>query len=205
MKQLIFFSVSLLVAVTSQSQQLQPDSLRVKKIEYYFQVQSGTLIGCTSCSDGKQIGFSGSTTHGVKIGRKLRVGGAVGLDSYFEWNMMPVFGSVSWDLIKKKNALYIEFDYGTALASWRPQEYQEYGFVKTKAGRIYGYGLGYRITYEKLRISVGVSRKTQWVTTDYEYPTYYWNNNRYVMGDPSRKTLKNEMNRLAIWVAVGWK
>lgn len=205
MKRLIFFSVSVLIVVASQSQDLKVDSLKKKKIEYYFQFQSGTLIGCTSCSDGKQIGFSGSTTHGIQIGKRLRIGGALGLDSYFQANTMPVFGSLSWDLFKRKNALYIEVNYGGALASWRPIDTQEYGYQKTHAGRMYSYGVGYRITYDKIRISVGVGRKTQWITSYYEYPTYYWNNNTYVMGDPNRKILKNEMNRLAIWMAVGWK
>jgi hypothetical protein len=205
MKQVIFFGISLLIAVASQSQHLQTDSLKKKKIEYYFQFQSGTLIGCASCSDGKQIGFSGSTTHGIKMGKRLRVGGAIGLDSYFQSNTMPVFGSLSWDLFKRKNALYIEVNYGGALASWKPINFDEYGHQKTHPGRMYSYGVGYRIAYDKIRISVGIGRKTQWMTSYYEYPTYYWNNNSYVMGDPNRRILKNEMNRLAIWMAVGLK
>lgn len=203
---LIFLMIGvLIVGTTAFAQSERQDSLRKRKIEYYFQVQSGSLIGCNSCSDGKQINFSGSTTHGIKIGRKLRVGAGVGLDSYFDWNTMPVFGSVSWDLIGKKNALYVEFNYGGALASWRPIEYQEYGLQKTDAGKMYSYGLGYRIKYEKMHISIGVGRKTQLVTSYYEYPTYYWNNRNYILGDPSRKTVKNEMNRLQVWLAVVWK
>lgn len=205
MKAIVLLIGSLIVGVTAFAQHDDQDSLRKKKIEYYFQFQSGSLIGCNSCSDGKQISFSGSTTHGIKIGKKLRVGAGVGLDSYFEWNTIPLFGSVSWDLIGKKNALYVEMNYGGALASWRTIDYQEYGFQKTNAGYMYSYGLGYRVKYEKMRISLGVGRKTQLVTSYYEYPTYYWNNNNYVQGDPSRKMIKNEMNRLQIWLAVGWK
>lgn len=205
MKIIVLVIGSLITSLTAFAQHVDQDSLSKRKIEYYFQFQSGSLIGCNSCSAGKQISFSGSTTHGIKIGRKLRVGAGVGLDSYFEWNTMPLFGSVSWDLIGKKNALYVEMNYGGALASWRPIDYQEYGVEKNDAGKMYSYGLGYRIKYEKIRISMGVGRKTQLVTSYYEYPTYYWNNNNYVLGDPSRKTVKNEMNRLQIWLAVGWK
>ena len=205
MKSIILLVASLIAFVTTDAQNVNQDSLRNRKVEYYYQFQSGALIGCTTCSDGKQISFSGSTTHGIKIGEKLRVGAGVGLDSYFEWNTMPVYGSVSWDLIGKKNALYAELNYGGALASWRSLEYQEYGYQKTDAGKVYSYGMGYRIKYEKLRISIGVGRKTQLVTSFYEYPTYYWNNNNYVLGEPSRKTVKNEMNRLMLWLAVGWK
>jgi len=205
MKKIVLFIVAVVIGATAQSQHVDLDSLSKKKIEYYFQFQSGTLIGCGSCSDGKQITFSGSTTHGIKIGRKLRVGAGVGLDSYFEWNTMPVFGSVSWDLIGKKNALYVELNYGGALASWRPMNIQEYGFQKSNTGKVYSYAVAYRIKYEKMRISMGIGRKTQLVTTYYEYPTYYWNLGNYVMGDPSRKTIKNEMNRLMVYLAVGWK
>jgi len=205
MKSIILLVASLIAFVTTDAQNVNQDSLRNRKVEYYYQFQSGALIGCTTCSDGKQISFSGSTTHGIKIGEKLRVGAGVGLDSYFEWNTMPVYGSVSWDLIGKKNALYAELNYGGALASWRSLEYQEYGYQKTDAGKVYSYGMGYRIKYENLRISIGVGRKTQLVTSFYEYPTYYWNNNNYVLGEPSRKTVKNEMNRLMLWLAVGWK
>jgi hypothetical protein len=204
MKSLTFLIIILIAGVATQAQTLSQDSLRKKKTEYYFQFQSGALIGCSSCSDGKQISFSGSTTHGIKIGRRLRVGAGVGLDSYFDWNILPVFGSVSWDVLGKKNALYLELNYGGALASWRPLEYQEYGYQDSDAGKVYSYGLGYRIKYEKMRISLGIGRKTQVITSYYEYPTYYWNNNDYVLGDSSRKTLKNEMNRLMISLAVGW-
>ena len=108
MKLIVLLISTLITGVAAFAQHDAQDSLSKRKIEYYFQFQSGALIGCTSCSDGKQISFSGSTTHGIKIGRKLRVGAGVGLDSYFEWNTMPLFGSVSWDLIGKKNVLFVK-------------------------------------------------------------------------------------------------
>lgn len=206
MKQITLLIIILIASVEANAQNLSQDSLRKRKIEYYFQIQSGSLIGCNSCSNGKQISFSGSTTHGIKIGRKLRVGTGVGLDSYFDWNTIPVFGSVSWDLFGKKNALYIETTYGGALVAWKPMNYGEYGYQKTDAGKGYSYGIGYRIKYEEMSISLGIGHKTQRVTSYYEYPTSYWyNNNKYVQGDPSRKTVKNEMNRLMVWISIGWK
>ncbi len=191
--------------VVAHSQEIPLDSLNKRKVEYYFQIQSGALIGCNSCSKGKEISFSAATTHGIKVGRKLRVGVGVGLDSYSEWNTMPVFGTVSWDLIGKKNALYVEMNYGESLATWRLPNYPEYGYQNSKGGKVYGYSLGYRIKYDKIRISFGIGHKTQLLTSYYEYPTYYWNNNNYVLGEPSNKTIKNEMNRLMFWLAVGWK
>ncbi len=205
MKPIVLLIINLIIGASSFAQPIGQDSISKKKIEYYFQFQSGSLIGCNSCSDGKQISFSGSTSHGVKIGKKLRVAAGVGLDSYFEWNTMPMFGSVSWDLIGKKNVLYVEMNYGGALASWKPLDFQEYGYQKTNAGRMISYVVGYRIKYDEMRISIGLGQKNQRLTSYYEYETYYWNNIAYVLGDPNRKTVKNEINRLQVWIAVGWK
>lgn len=203
MKLIIAFILVQFIGLTAHSQNLLQDSVRKKRVEYYFQVQSGALIGCSSCSNGKDVGFSGATTHGVKIGRKLRVGAGVGFDSYYEWNTVPFFGSVSWDLFGKKNALFAEFNVGGTLASWRHQYFEEYGYANSKGGIMYSGGLGYRVKYDRIRISAGVARKTQIMTSYYEYPTYYWNNNDYIPGEPSKRTVKNEMNRLVIWIAVG--
>jgi len=192
-----------LTGLTTHSQNGLQDSVRKERFEYYFQIQSGALIGCSSFSQGKEISFSGATTHGVKVGRKLRVGAGVGLDSYYGWNTIPLFGSISWDLFGKKNAVFTEFNYGGALASWRHQYFPEYGYVQSAGGKMYSAGLGYRVKYDRARISVGIARKTQIMTTYYEYPTYYWNNNDYLLGEPSKRTVKSELNRLVIWIAVG--
>jgi hypothetical protein len=181
------------------------DSLRAKKVEYFFQLQTGALVGCNSCGDGKQVSFSSAFSNGVKIGRKLRVGAGFGLDSYFNWNLLPVFGMASWDLIGKKNVLFVDLNFGNAIAGWRPEAIDEYGYTDSRYGNMYSYSIGYRIKYEQMRIAVGVGQKTQFVTSYYEYPTYYWRNNNYVMGEPGRKEIKNEINRLAVWLSIGWK
>jgi hypothetical protein len=203
MKSITILILILLTGLAAHAQNINPDSIRNGRVEYYFQIQSGALVGCSNCSNGKEIGFSGSTTHGVKLGRKLRIGAGVGLDSYYEWNIVPLFGSISWDLFGKKNALFAELNYGEALASRRHQYFQEYGYAYSKGGQSYSFGLGYRIKYDRVRISCGIARKTQFMTSYYEYPTYYWNNNDYILGEPSNKKVNIEMNRLVVWIAVG--
>jgi len=205
MRRICFIVLLIAVAGTTHSQQLSQDSIRKSKIEYYFQVQSGALIGCGSCSDAGSLSFSGATTHGIKLGKRLRVGGGMGFDSYTYWNIVPVSGSVNYDLLGKKNAVFVELNYGDAIVARRQLNYEEYGYKDSKGGKMYSYGLGYRIKYDNVRISVGVGRKTQLVTYYYEYPTTTWQNGRSVQGDPSRKTIKSEMNRFMIWMAVGWK
>lgn len=184
------------------------DSVRRKRIEYYFQFQSGALVGCNSCDNGKQVSFTSSFTNGVKIGRKLRVGAGFGFDSYVDWNIVPVFASASWDLLVKKgkkNVLFLQFDYGDGIGGWKPVQYDEYGLTDTQFGKMYSYSIGYRIKYDQLRITLGVGRKTQLVNSYYEYPTYYLRNNLYVPGDPSRTEIKTQMNRFSVFMAIGWK
>jgi hypothetical protein len=191
------------------AQVTNPDSVKRKSIEYFYQIKMGSLIGCTTCSEGKQISFSGSTTHGIKIGPRLRVGAGLGLDSYFTWNIVPIFGSMSWDMPLKKNrlnALVVNFDYGGSLAAWRPMLYNQYQSQDIHVQRNYTYGVGYRIGYNNIQISAGIGRKSQRITTFNSYPTYYINaNGDYVMGEPSTETIKNTFNRLMIWMAIGWK
>lgn len=187
------------------AQSINSDSLRKGRVEYYFQFQSGALVGCNSCDNGKQVSFTSSFINGVKIGRKLRVGAGFGFDSYVDWNIVPFFASASWDLIGKKNVLFLQFNYGDGIGGWRPVQYEEYGLIDSEFGKMYSYSVGYRIKYEQLRITLGIGQKTQMVTTNYEYPTYYLRNNLYVQGDPSRTEIKNQMNRLAVFMAIGWK
>jgi hypothetical protein len=204
MKNSCLLLVGLMAAVHAHAQNMKADSVKEKKIEYYFLFQTGALVGCTTCYNGKEISFSTSTTHGIKIGKRLRVGAGMGLDSYFNWNTAPVFGSVSWDFPGKRNAMFVQFTYGSSLVAWPTQSRFEYGHQRTKAGEVYGFGVGYRIRYEKMRISFGLGSKSQLITSYYAYPTYYWKNT-YVAGEPSTKIIKNELNRLAVWMAVGWK
>src|SRR6478752_2997820 len=129
---------------------------------YFFNLQVGSLIGCNDCSEGKEITFTASTIHGVTIGKKLRTGVGIGLDSYYAWQTMPVFISVSTDLFgtKNTNAIFIQINYGWS-QSWYNESHREYGFKDTEGGRMVGTQLGYRIKYHDLKISISVGTKYQ--------------------------------------------
>ncbi len=184
------------------------DSTASKKFAYYLQLQTGPLIGCNDCSSDKEITYSVSIVQGVKIGKRLRMGGGVGHDSFFGWNVAPVFGSVSWDLFKKRNAFVLQYNQGVALKSWRydPFNYTEYGLTESKAGRMINPMLGYRIHYGDLNVTFLAGFKQQRITSYFEYPSYYWTtDNRFVEGDPSTKTRVERLNRLTLALAIGWK
>jgi hypothetical protein len=203
MKSTTFLILIQFVGLPAFAQKLKEDSVMKSNLAYYFQIQTGALIGCNTCADGKVVSFHGATTHGVKIGKKLRVGAGVGFDSYYNWSTIPLYGSISWDLLGKKNILFAEFNAGSSLATWRHHYFQEYGYVDSKGGQLYRYGLGYRIKYDKVRISGGVAMQIQQMTSMYEYPTYYWSDNSYLLGEPSERIVQYQLSRLMVWIAVG--
>lgn len=178
-----------------------------KQIEYYFNVQVGPLLGCNNCSEGKEITFSSATTHGITIGKKFRTGLGIGLDSYYQWQTMPIFGSATWDVFGTKNthAIFIQFNYGWS-KSWRNESHQEYGFKDTDGGRMVNTQIGYRLKYHDLRIALAAGLKYQRVYVNYEYPTYrYTNEGVMIQGTSNTTTIQQSMNRFMITLTVGWK
>ena len=176
-------------------------------INYFFTLQTGALIGCKDCSQVSDVSFTTSTVHGVTIGRKLRIGAGFGFDSYTDWQTLPIFGAVSWDLIgnKNSNALFVQWNYGGAKA-WMNKTAQEYGYKDSSGGRTTSVQLGYRIKYYDLRISFSLGLRSQQVSSYNEYPTFYRGpTGQLVAGTPSSKTNSEELNRLQFSMTLGWR
>jgi hypothetical protein len=170
-------------------------------------INSGSLVGCKSCNGGKQVTFSTSIIQGITFRDHLRLGVGVGLDSYFGLHAMPVFGSISWDLIgnKNKNAVVLQFNYGSS-KPWPNDPYREFGYTKATGGRMVNPQIGYRIKYGDLKISLMVGHKYQRLTTHYEYPSYqYLFNGKRIAGEPSRTAVRESFSRLAVTLGIGWK
>lgn len=189
------------------SQDLRIDTLKsTKPVEYFFYLQSGALLGCNECSRGKEVSFSGATVHGIKLGKRLRLGAGVGLDAYYNWNNLPVFGSISWDLFAQKNAFFVLLNYGGTLTSWKYSPFDEYGYKECKGGRMVNPMVGYRIRYHDLSISLLAGYKFQKMSSFYEYPSYYWDPvNGQIVGDPMTTEMSRELNRFMISLAIGWR
>lgn len=178
-----------------------------RRIGYFFTVQTGPQIGCNNCDQGKEVTFSASTTHGVTIGKKLRTGLGIGFDSYFDWHTLPVFASASWDLLGTKNthALFVQANYGWS-KSWISDSRWNAGTTDVGGGPMFNAQAGYRIRYHDVRISLAIGTKYQRVYKYYEYPTYYYTGDgRIVQGSPSKTTVKEDLNRLIISLAIGWR
>lgn len=197
---------ALLISVSGFAQVVQPDSLNnTRKISYFFSLQTASMIGCNDCGKGKEITFSGAITQGIRI-KRFGLGIGLGHDSYRDWNTAPVFLSASWDVFKEKNTLVLKVDYGTSLKTWRyyPYEYPEYGYKETTGGATFNPSMGYRVHSGKIHVTFSIGYKTQTIRDMYEFPTWHWNGTQYVEGDPSRRTIKHDLRRLMLSLAVGW-
>ncbi|MBS1505488.1 MAG: hypothetical protein JSS79_02470 [Bacteroidetes bacterium] len=183
-----------------------------KYVGYFFAVQAGTLIGCSSCDQGKDVTFSGSTVHGLTIGRKLRAGLGVGIDSYQNWQTLPVFFMASWDVIgnKNKNALFLQMTYGAA-HPWfvRNGVYATYmydPYSKVSGGRMINPQLGYRIKYHDVKLAFAVGYKFQRIFYSSNYYQYWGCPACDFVAQPISTTdITQDMTRVQLSMSVGWK
>jgi hypothetical protein len=179
-------------------------------IEYFFYVQTGMLVGCNDCGKTKDYTFTVATVHGVTIGKKLRAGAGLGFDTYENWQTLPLFGIVSWDLIgnKTKNALFVQMAYGWA-HPWfvRDGFYASYAsdpFSGVSGGKMINPQIGYRLKYYNLKISMVVGYKFQQIT--YRKPNYYYPNCPMCdLPQLSFDEITQDMNRVQLLISVGWK
>jgi hypothetical protein len=175
------------------------------KKNYFFSLQSGSLIGCASCLEGADVTSTLAVVNGITIGKKLRTGIGLGFDSYEGWKTIPVFASASWDWFgsKNQNAFFVQLNYGVAKA-WRQKGYASYGYLRSEGDRMLSPQIGYRFKYHDLNLSLAVGAKLQRVFSFFEYPNWAWRDDRYVPTTTSSIT-KQDMNRFMVTVAVGWK
>jgi hypothetical protein len=179
------------------------------KIEYFFNIQTGALVGCNDCDKGKEFTFSAATVQGVTIGKKFRAGLGIGFDSYQNWQTLPVYGMISWDLIgnKTKSALFVQLNYGWA-HPWfvRDGAYTNYNydpFTDVKGGRMINPQMGYRMNYYSLRLSLAIGYKFQQIFYDskqYAYCPYC----DFTSTMPKTE-ITQDMNRVQLMMSVGWK
>jgi hypothetical protein len=179
-----------------------------KRIEYFFNIQTGALVGCNDCSKGKEFTFSVLTVQGITIGKKLRTGLGMGFDSYQNWQTLPLFGMVSWDLIgnKTRNALFVQMNYG-----WAHPWFVRDGFYSNSiadpfsdvnGGKMINPQIGYRISYFNLRLLLVAGYKFQSIS--YKRPNYYYCPTCDLQ-QQSFDDITQDMNRVQVMMAIGWK
>jgi hypothetical protein len=180
----------------------RPDSTHTKSIRYFFNLSTGTLIGCADCKEGSEVTFSASTFQGLG-GKKWRAGVVLGYDSYYNLQTTPILATISFDLIgnRDRNALFIQAGYGPSFA-WR-NVLPEYGYQNVEGGKSFSAQLGYRVRYYDLRLSFFVGTKVQNITTKYESPNYYYQYGRPQLGAASTTSVNQELNRIQVGVSIG--
>ena len=183
----------------------KPSKDTTKTRFYFFSLQSGYLFGCKGCDGDKAASSTFSVVNGVKVGAKGRVGIGVGYDSYWGYQVLPVYASVSWDLFgnRNKNAFFIQMNYGQSFA-WYQKSLHGYGYDQNEGGRMIAPQLGYRIKYHDINIAFLAGLKLQRVFTYFQYPTWYWVGGEYQQGYYSY-TVKQDMTRVAITLSIGWR
>jgi hypothetical protein len=190
---LIFFFVGFNYSLVAQTP-IADDPKR--RILYYNSFLAGGLFG----EQGKGSGVTLSTTHGIRVNR-LALGAGVGLDSYFDWKTLPVFGSVSFDFGRMRsnraNALFLQLNVGYAEAwlvrdneSWMP-EYRDYG------GTMLSSLIGYRITKESFSLYMLAGHKFQ--RAHMYYGTEPWSS----FSPQSSHFIEEDMNRVVVQIGFG--
>ncbi len=205
MKKIYFISIVFMMAFCcegyGQIASVAKDSLQTKKCAYFFSIQTGALFG-------DQVTFSSSTIHGVRLGKKLRLGAGVGFDSFEDAQTLPLFGSASWDLFGKKNVVFVQMNYGYAPFAWSPSLKDTYGFGEIKGGETFSAMLGYRISYGDIRLALLAGYRHQEVEMNYENIYYYYYLSSYILpgGYPGNaQTIDKSMNRFAVSLSMGWR
>jgi hypothetical protein len=178
-----------------------------RRISYFFTMGMGTMIGCNECKiTGKTAGFTASTTHGLRLGKRLSVGAGIGFDAYEKWKTVPMFSSASWRWLGKKNNVFLQLKYGYAFASLN-QDARSFGYANDRGGEMINSSIGYQIGYGDLRLGFSAAYQFQRVFSSYKLPFLYscpYCAFASVMNE-STKEIRTDMNRFVLGMTVGWK
>lgn len=178
-----------------------------RRIGYYFDLGMGMLTGCAECANGREFTITMATTHGITWGRKTRIGGGVGFDTYVGWKTVPLFGSVSYDLVGTKNthAIFLQGQYGWGF-TWRDTLPYEVPPADQKGGIMLAALIGYRIKYHDLRIAISTGFKQQRASSIYETDTWIpTEKGDMIKGTPNRTTVETTMGRATMNLIFMWR
>lgn len=191
----IIFFLLLVISVEAFGQ----DSTTVqRKIGYYFNFTSGMMTG----EKARSITYSGATTHGITIGPHLRIGAGIGIDSYEQWQAMPLFAQVSYDVLQHKNPLFIQTSYGWSHA-WMQRSPSYYNTTEM-GGRMFSAMLGYRLAEGNLSMYVAAGYKVQLTSVRYDTPVDPASSLPYSYYRYSEK-VDYTLERLVLTIGVGWR
>lgn len=184
----ILILLTLLISTFTVSAQSDSASL---KASYFFSIHSGGLLGRT----GIGTSLTASLLNGIRY-KCFSAAAGVGYDVYPEWRAVPFFGSVSLDVIKKRNhACYLNVQTGYSKL-WNPQINEQQAVYAQEGGFLFHPLAGYRFTSGKLTVYLTAGYKLQNLTYVVTPRWQGWGN---------RLTVKRDMERLSIQMGIGFR
>ena len=192
----LFFFLFLLLTCQAVA---QTDSLdrADRKIRYWNNFLLGGLRG-----DHKEVFFSLTTTHGVRLGR-LAVGLGAGMDAYGDWKVFPMFASASFDFARIKNdAFFIQMNGGYGRAIYTGGDREGTPGVDNGGGKMLNPMLGYRIKADRFRIYIAMGYKFQRNRYTYGYINPIWSS--FAPYESPRYSVQEDMQRFVLQMGFGW-
>lgn len=141
---------------------------------------------------GKSVSYTADLVQGVKL-KRLRIGLGIGFDSFARWQTMPLFGQVSYDVLGKKNVIYVQGSYGFAYARKLKEEWEAPS--SDTGGAMLKAMLGYRINVENVRLNFAIGYRFQNVNSSSDIWTF-------APGDYTIQT-REDINRLVFTMGLG--
>jgi hypothetical protein len=179
------------------------DSIPRRDNRYFFSVRSGMAL-CTDCRfDGPATGYF-STIHGIRMTPGSRLGVGLGVTTAAARVIIPMFGSLSIDLLGKKNKLFAEFNYGFARSLNGAIE-QEGSTETVKVKSYWQPSIGYKIRYYDMRIGILAGIQSLKLKKTLTYPSWGggWGIDR--TGTPNSTELSYNASRFVIGLSIGWR
>ena len=182
--------LALAFLVASISVSAQADS-SASKPAFFFVLHYGGLLG----ERGHGVSLTSSFELGVRY-KRMSFAAGIGYDSYPEWRILPVFGSIGTDIIRKKDrAWFMAVESGYAKA-WNPTIGEEQVIYGQEKGFFVHPLAGYRITRDKLTVCLSAGYKIQMLGY---VMTPRW------MGGNSKTTVELIMERLSVRLGIGFR
>lgn len=199
-----YVSIPILLSVCLAYAEANPgDSLVANPSRYFYSFRSG-MVFCSECRmDGLASGLL-STVHGIRLNKTFAVGIGVGVTLAGNTWLAPIVGHAKMNLFGKKNKVFVELNYGGALALFN-YERSEYETRLTTCKTYFQPSIGYSIPYHDMRIGILVGIQALKLNTHYVYPgyNYSWGINR--QGTPNTVDLAYQVSRMLIGLSIGFR
>lgn len=168
----------------------QPDST-VSRSHYFVSVYAGGLFG----KKGNGSSLTTTVIQGVRY-QRFALGAGVGYDAYQDWQTLPLFGSLGYDVLTRGNNIFFLQLHAGYSKAWNPFTNEQQISSSLEAGRLLHPVVGYRLTRGNLNVSLSAGYKFQ--RLKYESAPMWWD-------WANKATVKRDIERLSIQMGIGFR